>query len=123
MKEYLYVFFGGGVGSVLRFLISRYANPLFQLPLGTLFCNSFASLLVGIFTVVVARRLQWSEDIFHIFVIGFCGGLSTFSSFSGETIRLFDHNMPLSAILNVCLNVVICMGSVWVGQKIAHHYV
>jgi len=122
MKEYLYVFLGGGLGSVLRFIINRYINPLFVLPWGTFICNSFASILVGIFTVILARKLQWSDDLLYIVVIGFCGGLSTFSTFSNETLRLFELEMPVIGILNICLNIFLCLICVWIGQKLAVHY-
>ncbi|MBC7450649.1 MAG: CrcB family protein [Cytophagales bacterium] len=122
MKQLIYVFMGGGLGSVLRFLINRFLNPLSGFPLGTLLCNTTASLLVGVLTIVAARYFQWTNEIMYIVIIGFCGGLSTFSTFSGETVYLLNNEMSTVALLNIVVSITACLCSVWAGQKIAMHY-
>lgn len=101
----LAVFIGGGTGSVARWLLSMRFNPLHQIiPLGTLAAN-----LVGAF--IIGMGLAWFNRMTHIdpvwkllITTGFCGGLTTFSTFSAEVVFLLQEGRVLWALLNIALN-------------------
>lgn len=97
MRELLCVFIGGGVGSTLRFIISlywrhlslhpRYADILFPWP--TFVANVLGCLLIGILYQYSARW-GWSPEVRLLLTTGFCGGFTTFSTFSYENITLLQ---------------------------------
>lgn len=85
MKQALLVFFGGGFGSVLRYLISKPLNPLFHnFFLGTFLVNILGCLLIGLFLGLSAKGniLSYNNTLF--LATGFCGGFTTFSAFAFE---------------------------------------
>ena len=85
MKALLMVFLGGGLGSVLRYAISKYLNLLpVSLPLGTLTVNVFGSLLLGLFLGIALKGGQLSNNLILFLATGFCGGFTTFSTFAFE---------------------------------------
>ncbi|MGB0895745.1 MAG: fluoride efflux transporter CrcB [Flavobacteriaceae bacterium] len=83
MKTVLIVFLGGGVGSVLRYLISSYLNTT-TIPYGTLAVNIIGSLLIGLILGVSAKENILSQNHTLLLATGFCGGFTTFSTFSYE---------------------------------------
>lgn len=101
----LAVFIGGGTGSVARWLVSMKLNPVHQLiPLGTLTAN-----LIGAF--IIGAGLAWFNRMTHIdpvwkvlITTGFCGGLTTFSTFSAEVVFLLQEGRAGWALLNVAVN-------------------
>ena len=104
---YLYVFLGGGLGSVIRYLISLfYINSSF--PYGTLLANILSCLMITS-TVFFCQKWNLNDSVKLLFVVGFCGGLSTFSTFSYETIQLFKNGYTVYAILNILFNIFFCL--------------
>ncbi|HFV9242592.1 fluoride efflux transporter CrcB [Enterobacter bugandensis] len=103
----LAVFIGGGTGSVARWLLSIRFNPLHQaIPLGTLAAN-----LIGAF--IIGMGLAWFNRMTHIdpmwkvlITTGFCGGLTTFSTFSAETVFLFQEGRIGWALVNIAINMI-----------------
>lgn len=101
----LAVFIGGGTGSLARWLLSMRLNPTHQLiPVGTLTAN-----LVGAF--IIGLGLAWFNRMSHLdpmwkvlLTTGFCGGLTTFSTFSAEVVFLLQQGRLSWALLNVALN-------------------
>lgn len=83
LKNALLVFIGGGMGSVLRYLTSRYFNNL-NFPFGTFTVNILGSLLLGIILGLVLKNQHISGPTNLLFGIGFCGGFTTFSTFAVE---------------------------------------
>lgn len=83
------------------------------MPYGTLFSNIAASILLGYLTV---KTFQ-SEEIWKpILAIGFCGGFSTFSTFSNDTFKLLQDGLYGDAALNIGMNVILCLLAIWAGM-------
>lgn len=105
LKLLLAVFIGGGTGSVARWMLSMKLNPVHQIiPLGTLTAN-----LIGAF--IIGAGLAWFNRMTHIdpvwkvlITTGFCGGLTTFSTFSAEVVFLLQEGRAGWALLNVAVN-------------------
>lgn len=89
LASLLAVLIGGAVGSALRWVVGLWLNPLFPtLPLGTLAANLVGGLIIGS-AIGVFDQFQSLPPEMRLFVItGFCGGLTTFSTFSAETVTL-----------------------------------
>ena len=116
---YLWVAFGGALGSVGRFwlggLIAERSGHTF--PLGTLAINVTGSFLIGLFASLndVEGRVWAAPGFRQFFMIGICGGYTTFSTFSLETLNLARDGEFLYAGGNVVLSVALCMIAVWLG--------
>lgn len=111
------VFLGGGVGSVLRYKLSQWLSPLQTrpgFPMAILGANILASLILGAIAGAFVNRFI-SNDLRLLVGVGFCGGLSTFSNFSVDTLVLFQQGQPTSALLNIALNVILCLLASAVG--------
>lgn len=112
---------GGFIGSAARYLIGitlgRTASAA-VLPTATLFVNVSGSFLIGLFAAHGLAR-GWLNDSMRVFVlVGVLGGFTTFSSFSYETLNLWREAGAARALLNVLLNVVLCLTAVWAGDAI-----
>ena len=123
MKAYLLVFVGGGAGSVLRYLAGRFIPATLNdssFPVAILLVNVLASALLGVIMGWVMGRAAGDETRL-LLGVGFCGGLSTFSSFSYDTLALLQNGRTEFALLNIGLNVVLCLlasvGGLVLGQK------
>ncbi|RAJ98082.1 CrcB protein [Larkinella arboricola] len=105
------VFFGGGLGSVARYSVSRYIQPLLKTtyPASTLIVNVVASLVLGFLVGWLSARANGREMYRLLIGVGFCGGFSTFSTFSTDTLLLMQTGRWLAAASNVALNVVLCL--------------
>ena len=124
MKAYWLVFVGGGVGSLLRYLAGRFLPAALNgspFPIAILLINILASAVLGVVVGWAMSRIA-SEEVRLLLGVGFCGGLSTFSSFSYDTIVLLQNGRTGAAFLNIGLNVVVCLlasaGGLILGQKI-----
>lgn len=85
MKGILFVFLGGGIGSVLRFLLGKIGNSnLSGIPYGTFTANILGSLFIGLLLGWAAKNEGISENTMLLLATGFCGGFTTFSSFAYE---------------------------------------
>jgi len=125
MLSYLWVGIGGAAGSVLRFwlggLISNTKiGAIF--PLGTLVINITGSFLIGIFAAMTSPESRfdprWRSLAVQLLMVGLCGGYTTFSSFSLQTLNLARDGEWLYAGLNIALSVVLCLLGVWLGYAL-----
>lgn len=112
------IFIGAGLGGVLRFLISNLTYSAFGriFPYGTLLVNVTGCLLMGLLFVLLIERIDGVGSEWRSFLlIGFLGGYTTFSSFSIETITLFENGAITSGLLNILLSNILCILASWIG--------
>lgn len=117
MLQYFAIFLGGGFGSLCRFALSKWnGHPATLLPIGTIAANFLSCIVLGF---VAALLIQKGDDLHHtfkpFFAIGFCGGFSTFSTFSLETFTLLQNGNTTHALVNVGLSLGICLVALWIG--------
>ncbi len=121
MLTYLWVAIGGAIGSVARFAISaavaRQSGGAF--PWGTLVVNVSGSFTIGIFFAFTNPGGRWFSDGFaarNFLMAGICGGYTTFSAFSLQSLNLMQKGEWLQASANVLLSVALCLVAVWLGN-------
>ncbi len=121
--SYLWIAVGGALGSVARFWCSGLAARHFgeTFPWGTLLVNVAGSFAIGFFAALTAPDGRWlvPSRFREFFMIGVCGGYTTFSSFSIQTLSLVEDGEWFRAGTNVVLSVVLCLGAVWLGHVAA----
>jgi CrcB protein len=120
MLHIIYVGVGGFIGAVSRFLISRYLGNLVpSFPLGTLTVNIIGSFLLGFIIYSVSFGKNISPEMRDLITIGILGGFTTMSTFAYESFKLFELNQMLLFILNITLNLILCIGAVYAGKELA----
>ena len=118
----LLVMIGGALGTLARYAVSVLALPISRdLPWGTILINVAGSFVIGFFgTLTLAHgRFPVSENIRLFVMIGLCGGFTTFSSFSLQTLELIRAGAPGRALLNIGLSVMLCLMAVALGHLAA----
>ena len=116
----LLVAVGSGLGGMLRYLVPGWIGAAKGFPWATLTVNVVGSLLIGLLSGLLARHGGSSAEAARAFaVVGFCGGFTTFSTFSNETFRLIESNQWLSAAVYVGVSVVVGLAAVFLGYLIS----
>ncbi|OWJ65283.1 fluoride efflux transporter CrcB [Inquilinus limosus] len=119
MGTYLWVAAGSALGGMARYWCSALAIERFgaAFPWGTLFINILGSFVIGIFGGLTGPdgRFLVSADVRTFVMVGVCGGYTTFSSFSLQTLGLMQDGEWARAGANVVLSVVLCLVAVWLG--------
>ena len=125
MLYYFWVGLGGALGSVARFWASGFVARHFgeTFPFGTLVVNVTGSFIIGFFSTLTGPDGRWlvAPQGRTFFMIGVCGGYTTFSSFSLQTLDLARDGEWLYAGANAALSLVLCMVAVWFGHVLAAH--
>jgi CrcB protein len=123
MLNALIIFIGGGLGTLARWglsgFVARYWGETF--PFGTLIINITGSFVIGLFAGLTGPEGRWlAPAAFRQFLmIGICGGYTTFSSFSLQTLALAEDEQWFKAGANVVLSLVLCLVAVWLGKALA----
>ena len=117
MEKYLVVSAGAALGGAARYWMSDYVYRIIPLifPLGTLAVNFTGSLLLGFIIFFLDEKELLSVYMRLFLTIGFCGGFTTFSTFSFETFSLFRSSQHLLAMLNIFLNLVFTLAGIYAG--------
>lgn len=122
MINCLIVGLGGGIGAILRYLISSIDlgpdGTLGGFPIKTFIINILGALVIGMVAALAARN-GLSDRWTTFLKVGICGGFTTFSSFALETDQLLARGATGTAVLYVCLSVVLGVLAVMLGQRIA----
>lgn len=122
---YFWVALGGALGSVARFWVANVSDARWgnTFPWGTLIANVSGSLLIGILAGCSGPNGGWfaSDTARKLLMIGVCGGYTTFSSFSLQTLHLVQQGQWLRAGLNILGSVALCLIAVWLGHLIGTH--
>src|SRR5215213_576491 len=113
---------GGALGSVARFWLAELfaAFGMSAYPWATLIANVSGSLLIGLIAALTGAdgRLLVTPELRLFWMVGVCGGYTTFSSFSQQTLTLAQGGEWARAAANICLSVILCLVAVWVGYMI-----
>jgi CrcB protein len=125
MQNYLWIAIGSALGGMARYWCSGVAALLFgeTFPWGTLIVNILGSIVIGFVATLTGPdgRLFVSTTVRQFMMIGLCGGYTTFSSFSLQTLNLMNDGQWLYAALNIGASVILCLVAVWLGHVAAVH--
>jgi CrcB protein len=119
MQTYLWIGIGSALGGMGRHwcngLMARLAGVSF--PWGTITINILGSFVIGFAATVMSGNGRWPTSVTaqHFVMVGLCGGFTTFSAFSLQTLALIQGNQWGAAAANVLISVVVCMVAVWLG--------
>jgi|SRR5882762_340985 len=114
----LLIALGGAAGSVLRYLVGGRVQHFAPhgFPVGTLFVNVVGCLLIGML-IRQFMNIQTHNYLRALLVVGFCGGFTTFSTFSAETLGLIEGGEYARAMSYVLLSVALCLGATFAGMS------
>jgi fluoride exporter len=113
---------GGFIGSILRYLLSGYAQQLsksIQFPFGTLAVNLVGCALVGFLAELADHRGVLSGETRTFLIVGLLGGFTTFSAFGNETMNLLRDGEVWLAFGNIIGHTILGIGAVWLGYSTA----
>lgn len=120
-KDILYVGLGGGIGSILRYLTSRTVARFVQadwLFTGTFAANIIGCFLIGLFAGWILAQNPDNQTFRLLFIVGFCGGYTTFSTFAFENLRLLETNQWALMLLYTLSSIVLGIFIVWLGIRL-----
>ncbi|HLO58790.1 MAG TPA: fluoride efflux transporter CrcB [Bacteroidales bacterium] len=117
LKQVFLVGFGGFIGSVARFFVSRLnlRYDILSIPVGTLTVNVVGSFIIGFLTGISVKSNLLSTEWRLFLMVGICGGFTTFSSFSNENLMLMHNGQYAAVLLYTCLSVILGFAAVYLG--------
>ena len=125
LKTLMFIAVGGAFGAMMRFLSQATVHEFFgkAFPYGTLFVNVAGSFLMGLLSIFLVEKFNLSSDWHLAILVGLLGSFTTFSTFSIETLVLFEQGDVLKAMSNIMLSVILCVSAVWAGAYFAKQIV
>jgi len=114
---------GGAMGALLRFWVSSGVHGVVgrSFPYGTLTVNVLGSMLIGVLYVIFNERVEVNPHWRALLMVGMLGAFTTFSTFSMETLELLEKGDLIKAVVNVLLNVFLCVSAAWVGVLVVRY--
>ena len=121
MKVLLIIFFGGGAGSVTRYLLISYFNKIIpsSIPYGALLVNLIGSLIIGIIYYFITTKLLLNEQLKVFLTIGFLGGFTTFSTFNLDFFKLIESGNLSLAIIYAAITFIGTIALFYIGYNFA----
>lgn len=120
MKPILLVGIGGFAGSTLRYAFGLLLGPVAEgnWPVPTFIVNVVGSILIGILFAIAERHAGFEDGWPLLLIVGFCGGFTTFSSFSLETVSLLQNGRAALALGYASASVFVCVLGTFLGFKL-----
>ena len=116
IKSLILVFFGGGVGSSIRYLVTKYSNKnLISFPIGTSISNLVGCFIIGLLIAYYDKNDIPKKDIFLFVSIGFCGGLTTFSTFMLDIFYMLKNENIHYFLIYFSLNFFVGLFFIYLG--------
>ncbi|OPX41984.1 putative fluoride ion transporter CrcB [Ruminiclostridium hungatei] len=121
MLNVLAVGCGGFIGTISRYLLSTLVNRInpVNFPVSTLIINVIGSFLIGMVTQLFSNLYPHNKRLLLFLTTGILGGFTTFSTFSLETVNLYQNGNTLFAVLNVVLSIAFCLSGTVLGKLLA----
>ncbi|MCU0445992.1 MAG: fluoride efflux transporter CrcB [Microscillaceae bacterium] len=118
LQNYFWVFVGGGLGSICRFGLGRWLNQNSALPWGTLAANVLGCFLIGVLIGYFQKNPAYSASGMFLWVTGFCGGFTTFSTFAYENMTLLKNGNHYNFLIYSGFSLFLCFLGTWLGLGI-----
>ena len=117
LKTILLVGFGGFAGSVARYFVSRLnlSIDFYSIPIGTLTVNIVGSFIIGFLVGIADKSMLMTHEFRLLLMVGFCGGFTTFSSFTNENLMLMHNGQLLSILLYTGISIFFGFIAVYLG--------
>ena len=116
MKSFLLVFFGGGLGSGIRYLITFFMSQYSKvLPFGTFTVNMVGCLLIGLILGYAQKENTLNSNQTLLLATGFCGGFTTFSAFANENLELIKNGELLYFFIYIAGSIFFSLISIFIG--------
>ncbi len=116
MKQLLFVFVGGGFGSMARYILTKYLNsPESGIPYGTFLVNILGSLFIGVILGFALKNEALSQNQTLLLATGFCGGFTTFSAFTYENHLFLKSGDLMQLALYTLASIIVGFAAVFLG--------
>ena len=118
MQAFLYVFLGGGLGSICRYGIAVLMKKNeWDFPIATFTANAISCVILGAL-IAMSLKSNMQEWTKLLFITGFCGGFSTFSTFTNENFQLIQQGNYGIAMLYIGASLLVCLFCIFLGMKL-----
>ena len=114
---YWWVFLGGGLGSICRYAMAQWFGRIGEFPLGTFLANAVSCVVLGALVALASRQIL-AVEYRLLLITGFCGGFSTFSTFSNELVQLLRQGEWGVASAYFIGSMLAGLAGIWAGMKI-----